>query len=64
MTGRIGAGGFKAMGSERELEREFEAAGEFTLFFVAFLEEVDGRAALASDFFLAASSFFFASSNF
>ena len=59
-AGKIGAAGFKAV----ELGGEFATAGEVSLLFAAFFEEVQGRAALASVFFFAASSFLFASSNF
>ena len=54
---KTGAAGF-------DLRGEFATAGGASLLFVAFFEEVEGRAALASVLFFAASSFLFASSNF
>ena len=59
-AGKTGAAGFKTV----ELGGEFATAGGVTLLFAVFFEEVEGRAALASVFFLAVSSFLFASSNF
>ena len=56
----IGAARFEAIVSDKEFEVRGRSAGIFAAFFA----EVDGRLALASDFFLIASSFFLASSNF
>ena len=53
-AGKTGAVGFKTV----ELGGEFATAGGATLLFAAFFEEVEGRAALASVLFLAASYFF------
>ena len=56
----IGAASFEAVDSDKGLQVCRGSTGTFAAFFA----EVDGRLALASDFFLIASSFFLVNSNF